>query len=130
MFISSYSSFSFRHVLLTSSRPLSLQDILAILYVLHSKKRLINLHNRVSNSTSLNTFPKLYQKVVSLSLITRKVDCQFFSRSFNNNKKLSTLLDLTELNVNHIIPSYGHLSVSCRSLVDRCGFPGSCKPQI
>ena len=30
----------------------------------------------------------------------------------------------------HIIPSYCHLSVSCRSLVDWCGSFGSCKPQI
>ena len=36
----------------------------------------------------------------------------------------STLLDLTERNANHIVP------VSCRSLVDRCGSLGSCKPQI
>ena len=42
----------------------------------------------------------------------------------------STLLDLMERNVNHIIPSYCHLPVSCRSLVDRCGSLGSCKPQI
>ena len=28
------------------------------------------------------------------------------------------------------IPSYCHLPVSCRSLVDRCGSLGSCKPQI
>ena len=30
--------------------------------------------------------------------------------------------------VNHIIPSYCHLQVSCRSLVDRCDSLGSCKP--
>ena len=40
------------------------------------------------------------------------------------------LVDLTERNANHIIPSYCHLPVSCRSLVDRCGCLGSCKPQI
>ena len=43
---------------------------------------------------------------------------------------MSTLLDLTEPNANHIIPSCCHLPVSCRSLVDRCGPLGSCKPQI
>jgi hypothetical protein len=32
--------------------------------------------------------------------------------------------------MHHIIPSYCHLPVSCRSLVDRCGSLGSCKPQI
>ena len=37
---------------------------------------------------------------------------------------------MTERNANHIIPSYCYLPVSCRSLVDRCGSPGSCKPQI
>ena len=37
---------------------------------------------------------------------------------------------MTERNANHIIASYCHLSVSCRSLVDRCGSHGSCKPQI
>ena len=42
----------------------------------------------------------------------------------------STLLDLTERNANHIIPSCCHLSVSCWSIVDRCGSLGSCKPQI
>ena len=42
----------------------------------------------------------------------------------------STLIDLTERSANHIIPSYCYLPVSCRSLVDRCGSPGSCKPQI
>ena len=42
---------------------------------------------------------------------------------------MSTLLDLTERNANHI-PSYCHLPVICRSLVDRCGSFGSCKPQI
>ena len=42
----------------------------------------------------------------------------------------STLIDLTGRNANHIIPSCCHLPVSCRSLVDRCGSPGSCKPQI
>ena len=41
----------------------------------------------------------------------------------------STLLDLTERNANHIVPSYCHLPVSCRSQVDRCGSLGSCKPQ-
>ena len=39
-------------------------------------------------------------------------------------------MDLTECNANYIIPSYCYLPVSCRSLVDRCGSPGSCKPQI
>ena len=38
--------------------------------------------------------------------------------------------DLTERNANHIIPSCCHLPVSCRSLVDRFGSPGSCRPQI
>ena len=42
----------------------------------------------------------------------------------------STLLDLTERNANLIIPSCCHLPISCRSLVDRCGSRGSCKPQI
>ena len=42
----------------------------------------------------------------------------------------STLLDLTERNANHIIPSCCHVPVSCRSLVHRCGSPGSYKPQI
>ena len=41
-----------------------------------------------------------------------------------------TLLDLAERNANHIIPSCCHLPVSYRSLVDRCGSLGSCKPQI
>ena len=39
-------------------------------------------------------------------------------------------LDLTEHNANHIIQLYCHLPVSYRSLVDRCGSIGSCKPQI
>ena len=43
---------------------------------------------------------------------------------------MSTLLDLTERNANHIIPSYCHRSVSCRRIVDRYGPLGSCKPQI
>ena len=34
-----------------------------------------------------------------------------------------TLIDLTERNASHIIPSYYHLSVSYRSLVDWCGCP-------
>ena len=38
----------------------------------------------------------------------------------------STLLYLTERNVNHIC----YLPVSCRSIVDRCGSLGTCKPQI
>ena len=42
----------------------------------------------------------------------------------------SKLIDLTERNGNHIIPLYCHRPVSCRSLVDRCGSLGSCKPQI
>ena len=40
-------------------------------------------------------------------------------------EKLSTLLDLTERNANHIIPSCCILPVSCRSLIDRCGSLGS-----
>ena len=35
-----------------------------------------------------------------------------------------------EHNANHIISSYGHLPVSCISLVDWCGSLGSCKPQM
>ena len=35
------------------------------------------------------------------------------------------ILDLTERNANHIILSYCHLPVSCRSLVDRCGSLGA-----
>ena len=31
---------------------------------------------------------------------------------------------------NHIIPSYFHLPISCRSLVDRCGSLGSFKPHL
>ena len=31
---------------------------------------------------------------------------------------------------NHIIPSYCHLPVSCRILVDQCDSLGICKPQI
>ena len=42
----------------------------------------------------------------------------------------STLLNLTERNANHIIPSYCHLPVSCISLVNRCGSIGSYKSQI
>ena len=42
----------------------------------------------------------------------------------------STLIDLMERNANHIIPSYCYLPASCRSLTDRCGSLGSCKPQI
>ena len=34
-----------------------------------------------------------------------------------------------EHNANHIIPLYCHLPVSCRSLLDRCGFLGSCKSE-
>ena len=41
-----------------------------------------------------------------------------------------TICYLTERNANHIIPSYCHLPVSCRSLVDRCSSLGSSKPQI
>ena len=33
-------------------------------------------------------------------------------------------------NANHIIQSYCYLPVSCRSLLDRRGYPGSCKLQI
>ena len=40
----------------------------------------------------------------------------------------ATLIDLTERNANHIIPSYSHLQVSCRSLVDRYGSSRSSKP--
>jgi len=40
------------------------------------------------------------------------------------------IIRLMEHNANHIIPLYCHLPVSCRSLVDRCGSLGSCKPQI
>jgi hypothetical protein len=35
-----------------------------------------------------------------------------------------------ERNANHIIPLRCHLPVNCRSIVERCGSPGSCKPQI
>ena len=42
----------------------------------------------------------------------------------------STLIDFTELNANHIIPSYRYLPVICRNLVDRYGSLGGCKPQI
>ena len=42
----------------------------------------------------------------------------------------SKLLDLLERNVNRIIPSCCHLTVSCRSLVDRCGSLGNWKTQI
>ena len=41
----------------------------------------------------------------------------------------SYLLDLMEGNANHV-SLYCHLPVSCRSLVNRCGRLGSCKPQI
>ena len=41
-----------------------------------------------------------------------------------------TLIDLTERNANHIIPSYCHLPVICTSLVDRYGYLGSCKLQM
>ena len=37
---------------------------------------------------------------------------------------------MAERNVNLIIPSYCHLPVNCRNLVDRCGSLGSCEPQI
>ena len=37
---------------------------------------------------------------------------------------------LMDHNANHIILLYYHLLVSCRSLVDQCGFLGSCKPKI
>jgi hypothetical protein len=37
---------------------------------------------------------------------------------------------LTERNANDNIPSYYHPPVSCRSLVDRRGSLGSCKPQL
>ena len=40
------------------------------------------------------------------------------------------IIRLAERNDIHIIPSYCHLPVSCRSLVDRCGSPRSWKPQI
>ena len=40
------------------------------------------------------------------------------------------LLHLKEHNANHITPSYCYLPVGCRSLVDRCGSLGSCKPHI
>ena len=40
------------------------------------------------------------------------------------------LIDLTECNAIHIIPSYCNLPVSCRSLVDWCGSLRSCKPHI
>ena len=40
----------------------------------------------------------------------------------------STIMDLTERNAKHMIPSYCHLPVSWRSLVDRCGSFVSCKP--
>jgi hypothetical protein len=33
-------------------------------------------------------------------------------------------------NISATKPSYCHLPVSCRSLVDRCGSLGSCMPQI
>ena len=42
----------------------------------------------------------------------------------------STLIDLTERNINKIIPLYCHLPVSWRSLVDWCVSLGSFKPQI
>ena len=43
---------------------------------------------------------------------------------------LEVLIDVTERNTNHIIPSYCYLPVSCRNLVHRCGSLGSCKSQI
>ena len=42
----------------------------------------------------------------------------------------SKVIDWTECNANHIIPLYCHLPVGFRSLADRCGSLGSCKPQI
>ena len=42
----------------------------------------------------------------------------------------STLLELTERNANHIFPSFCHLPVSCRSLVDQCDSCGRCKAQM
>ena len=47
-------------------------------------------------------------------------------------RKLGWLLDweVAERNANHIVPSYCHLPLSCRNLVDRCGYVESCKPQI
>ena len=43
---------------------------------------------------------------------------------------MSTLIVLTERNANHIIASNCYLPVSYRSLVNRCGSLGICKPQI
>ena len=51
-------------------------------------------------------------------------------KSSGSGVRMSTLLDLTERNANHIIPSYCSLQLSCRSLVDRRGSLRSCKPQI
>ena len=42
----------------------------------------------------------------------------------------STLIGLAKRNANHITPSYCYLPLSCRSIIDRCGLLGICKPQI
>ena len=52
----------------------------------------------------------------------------FAHKSSISGLRKSASLDLTERNA--VIPSYCHLPVSCRCLVDRCGSLWSCKPQI
>ena len=51
---------------------------------------------------------------------------------FQNTSEICLIIivDMPESNANHINQSCCHLPVSCRSLVDRCGSLGSCKPQI
>ena len=73
---------------------------------------------------------KLFSTIPNASLIFQVLNITQIKFNSASTLGKSTLIDLTEHNANHIIPSYCYLPVSCRSLVDRCGSPGSCKPQI
>ena len=82
---------------------------------------------RQSGRSTSSTRPHLPLKIIPTLLFQELEYCCIVLYCTEESRQL---LDLTDRNANHINLSCCHLPVSCRSLVDRCGFLGSCKPQI
>ena len=89
----------------------------------------------IIRSVCLITIPEVAGSIPGTSTILKvnwvlRTIGQLFDWEVRIRLGKSTLIDLTKRNNNHITSSYCHWAVSCRSLVDRCGSLGSCKPQI
>ena len=68
----------------------------------------------------MEAFVKIKREMILLTVLLKLPHIYF----------LMTMIELIMMNANHIIPSFCHLPVICRSLVGRCGSSGSCKPHI